>query len=53
MTAYIVQTSKGDIPAGSIEYLTLYAVGMMLFLITLVLNIFTFWFVRRFREKYE
>lgn len=53
MTAYIVQTSKGDIPAGSLEYRTLYAVGMTLFLITLVLNVFTFWFVRRFREKYE
>lgn len=53
MTAYIVQTSKGDIPTGSLEYLTLYAVGMTLFLITLVLNIFTFWFVRRFQEKYE
>lgn len=53
MTAYIVQTSKGDIPAGSIEYRTLYAVGMTLFLITLTLNIFTFWFVRRFREKYD
>jgi phosphate transport system permease protein len=53
MTAYIVATSKGDIPTGSIEYRTLFAVGMMLFLITLVLNIFTFWFVRRFREKYD
>ncbi len=53
MTAYIVQTSKGDIPAGSIEYRTLYAVGMTLFLITFVLNIFTFWFVRRFQEKYD
>ncbi|MCA1993658.1 MAG: phosphate ABC transporter permease subunit PstC, partial [Coleofasciculus sp. S288] len=53
MTSYIVQTSKGDTPAGSLEYTTLFAVGMTLFLITLVLNIFTFWFVRRFREKYE
>jgi phosphate transport system permease protein len=53
MTAYIVSTSKGDIPTGSSEYRTLFAVGMTLFLITLVLNIFTFWFVRRFREKYD
>ncbi|HBL14466.1 MAG TPA: phosphate ABC transporter permease subunit PstC [Cyanobacteria bacterium UBA11162] len=53
MTAYIVQTSKGDTPAGSLEYITLFAVGMTLFLITLALNVFTFWFVRRFREKYE
>ncbi len=53
MTAYIVATSKGDIPTGSLEYRTLFAVGMTLFLITLVLNIFTFWFVRRFQEKYD
>jgi phosphate transport system permease protein len=53
MTAYIVQVSLGDTPAGSIAYKTIFAVGMTLFLITLVLNIFSFWFVRRFREKYE
>ncbi|MBD2180804.1 phosphate ABC transporter permease subunit PstC [Planktothrix sp. FACHB-1355] len=53
MTAYIVQASLGDTPAGSLAYRTLFAVGMTLFLITLALNIFSFWFVRRFREKYE
>ncbi|MDX2100151.1 MAG: phosphate ABC transporter permease subunit PstC [Leptolyngbyaceae cyanobacterium bins.59] len=53
MTAYIVQASLGDTPAGSLEYLTLYAVGMTLFLITLGLNVLSFWIVRRFREKYE
>ncbi|MDC0832704.1 phosphate ABC transporter permease [Leptolyngbya valderiana BDU 20041] len=53
MTAFIVQVSLGDTPAGSLAYKTIYAVGMTLFLITLVLNIFSFWFVRRFREKYE
>ncbi|HBB34447.1 MAG TPA: phosphate ABC transporter permease subunit PstC [Cyanobacteria bacterium UBA8803] len=53
MTAYIVQVSLGDTPAGSLAYKTIFAVGMTLFLITLVLNIFSFWFVRRFREKYE
>jgi phosphate transport system permease protein len=53
MTAFIVQVSLGDTPAGSIAYKTIYAVGMTLFLITLVLNIFSFWFVRRFREKYD
>ncbi len=53
MTAFIVNTSLGDTPAGSLAYKTIYAVGMTLFLITLVLNIFSFWFVRRFREKYE
>lgn len=53
MTAFIVQVSLGDTPAGSIAYKTIFAVGMTLFVITLVLNIFSFWFVRRFREKYE
>jgi len=53
MTAYIVQVSKGDTPAGSLAYKTIFAVGMTLFLITLALNIVSYWFVRRFREKYE
>ena len=38
MTAYIVQVSLGDTPTGTIEYRTIFAVGMMLFLFTLVLN---------------
>lgn len=53
MTAFIVQASSGDTPAGSLAYQTLYAVGMTLFILTLVLNLFSFWFVRRFREKYD
>ncbi len=53
MTAFIVQVSLGDAPVNSIEYQTIFAVGMTLFLITLGLNIFSFWFVNRFREKYE
>ncbi len=53
MTAYIVQVSLGDTPATSIEYKTIFAVGMYLFLLTLLLNIISNWFVRRFREKYE
>lgn len=53
MTAYIVQVTAGDAPHGTIEYKTIFAVGMTLFLLTLALNAFSFWFVRRFREKYE
>lgn len=53
MTAFIVQVTKGDAVHGSIAYQTLFAVGTTLFLITLGLNIFSFWFVRRFREKYD
>ncbi|MEB3231448.1 MAG: phosphate ABC transporter permease subunit PstC [Leptolyngbyaceae bacterium] len=53
MTAFIVQIVKGDAPYGTVIYFTLFAVGTTLFLMTLVLNIFSFWFVRRFREKYD
>lgn len=53
MTAFIVQVSGGDVPLGTLKYDTLFAVGMTLFVITLLLNIFSFWFVRRFQEKYE
>ncbi len=53
MTAYIVQVTSGDAPHGTLAYKTIFAVGMTLFLMTFVLNIFSFWFVRRFREKYD
>jgi len=53
MTSFIVQVSLGDAPTGSIAYKTLFAVGSTLFLITLTLNAFSFWFVRKFREQYE
>jgi phosphate transport system permease protein len=53
MTSFIVQVAGGDVPVGSLEYDTLFTVGMTLFVITLCLNIFSFWFVRRFQEKYE
>ncbi|NJL47310.1 MAG: phosphate ABC transporter permease subunit PstC [Leptolyngbyaceae cyanobacterium SM2_5_2] len=53
MTAFIVQVSLGDTPFGSLAYKTIFAVGMSLFLMTLALNIVSYWFVRRFREKYE
>jgi phosphate transport system permease protein len=53
MTAFIVQIAGGDAPYGSIEFFTLFAVGMTLFIITLFLNMFSFWFVRKFQEKYE
>ena len=53
MTAYIVQVTAGDAPHGTTAYKTIFAVGMTLFLLTLALNVFSFWFVRRFREKYD
>jgi len=53
MTAYIVQVSLGDTPRGTIEYKTLFAVGMTLFVITLAMNIASQWILARFRERYE
>lgn len=53
MTAFIVQVSLGDAPAGTIAFKAIYVVGLTLFLITLALNIFSFWFVRRYQQKYE
>lgn len=53
MTAYIVQVSLGDTPAGSVAYKTIFALGTTLFGLTLILNIISHRIVRRFREKYE
>jgi len=53
MTAYIVQVSLGDTPAGSLTYQTLFAVAAVLFVFTLVLNLIATWVMRRFREVYE
>jgi phosphate transport system permease protein len=53
MTAYIVQVSLGDTPRGTVEYYTIFAVGLLLFVITLLLNIFSRIIVRRFREVYD
>ena len=52
MTAYIVQVSLGDTPAGTIEYRTIFAVGMLLFLTTFALNLASNWLRERFREEY-
>ena len=52
MTAYIVQVSLGDTPAGTLEYRTIFAVGMMLFISTFVLNLLSNWLRERFREEY-
>ncbi len=53
MTAFIGATGAGDIPTGSVEYKTIFAVGLMLFVMTLVMNLFAIRLVRRFREVYE
>jgi phosphate transport system permease protein len=52
MTAYIVQVSLGDTPAGTLEYRTIFAVGMLLFLGTFGLNLVSTWLRDRYREEY-
>jgi phosphate transport system permease protein len=53
LTAFIGATAKGDVPTGSTEYRTLFAVGMTLFVITLVINIISIRLVRKYRQVYE
>jgi phosphate transport system permease protein len=53
MTAYIVQVSLGDTPSGGTAYQTLFAVGLVLFAITLLINIVSQLILARFREVYE
>lgn len=52
MTAYIVQVVGGETPRGSVTYKSIFAVGSALFLMTLTLNLASYWFVRRYRETY-
>lgn len=53
MTAYIVQVSSGDTPTGTPEYRTIFAVGLTLFVSTLLLNMVAQYIVKRMREQYE
>lgn len=53
MTAYIVQVSLGDTPAGTLEYRTIFAVGMLLFVGTFTLNVASLWLRERYREEYQ
>jgi phosphate transport system permease protein len=53
MTAYIATTATGDISTGSIDYRSVFAVGTLLFAMTLVMNMISIRLVRRYREVYE
>jgi phosphate transport system permease protein len=53
ITAYIVQVSLGDVEHGSIEYKTIFAAGVTLFLFTFLLNNISFWLKKKYQEKYE
>jgi phosphate transport system permease protein len=53
ITSYIVQVSSGDAPQGSLEYKTIFAAGLTLFLFTFTLNSISFWIKKKYQEKYE
>jgi phosphate transport system permease protein len=53
ITSFIAAIGKGDVATGSVAYKTIFALGMTLFLITLVMNTISIRFVRRYRQVYE
>ena len=53
ITAYIVQVCLGDVPHGSLEYKTIFAAGITLFVFTFILNNISFYIRKKFREEYE
>ncbi|MEY2442009.1 MAG: phosphate transport system permease protein [bacterium] len=53
ITTFIAATAKGDIATGTIAYKTIFAVGMVLFVMTLLMNTIAIRFVRRYRQVYE
>ena len=53
ITTYIVQVSMGDVPQNSLEYRTIFAAGLTLFVFTFILNNISFYIRKRFQNKYE
>ncbi|MCA2000305.1 MAG: phosphate ABC transporter permease subunit PstC [Chloroflexi bacterium] len=53
MTGHIARISGGDLPYGTIDYTSLFAIALMLFLLTLALNLISQWIIARFRDQYE
>lgn len=53
MTAYMVQVGISDVSVGSIQYQSLFAVGLTLFLMTLAMNLMSQWIRLRYREEYD
>lgn len=53
MTSYIATTATGDISTGSLDYKSVFAVGTVLFVMTLVMNVISIRLVRKYREVYE
>ena len=53
MTAYMVSMARGTSAVGTVEYNSLFAVGFLLFAMTLAMNLLNDWFKRRFQEEYR
>jgi len=53
ITTYIVQVSLGDVPRDSLEYRTIFAAGMVLFVMTFIMNNISIWLKRKFHRQYE
>ncbi|MBF9239332.1 phosphate ABC transporter permease subunit PstC [Hymenobacter sp. BT683] len=53
ITTYIVQVSSGDVAYGTLEYNTIFAAGITLFVLTLGLNNVGYWFRKKYQERYE
>ena len=53
LTAFIAATAQGDVPTGSVEYKTIFAVALTLFVMTFVMNMLSIRLVRKYREVYE
>lgn len=51
MTSYIVNVAKGDVAVGTVEYRTIFAVGSMLFIMTLVMNLLSYRLAKKLRER--
>ena len=53
ITTYIVQVSMGDVPQDSLEYRTIFAAGITLFVFTFLLNNISFWIRKKYQQRYE
>lgn len=53
ITTYIVQVSSGDVAHGTLEYKTIFAAGITLFVFTFLLNNISYWLKKKYQEKYE
>lgn len=53
ITTYIIQVSMGDVPQDSLEYRTIFAAGLVLFVFTFILNNISFWVIKKFRQQYD